>query len=117
MNIKKLTSVLAGASLAASFLVGGFAMAAPITPKVPTAPGQNKIICFDGTTDGGFGGVCTLNSNGAKGTATLDNTVAVGTADYAGVYINNTTISGQTLGNITQLGYHYSGNIAPQPGN
>src|SRR5260221_2092400 len=116
MNIKKI--IIGGAASALLFgVVAISAFAAPITPKVPTAPGLNKIICFDGTTDGGFGGVCTLNSNGAKGTATLDNTVAVGSADYAGVYINATTMTGQTLGQITQLGYNYSGNIAPQPGN
>src|SRR6185369_9158829 len=82
-----------------------------------TAPGQNKLQCFDGTTDGGFGGLCTLNSNGAKGMATLNNSDSNPAGDYSGVYINNTTLTGQTLGNITQLGYNYTGNISPLPGN
>src|SRR4051812_8719197 len=99
-----------------SFLLTGIASAAPITPKTPTAPGLNKIQCFDGTTDGGFGGVCTLNSNGAKGPATLDNTVAVGDADYAGVYVPVSSVVGKPLGQITQLGYSYTGTVTPMPG-
>jgi hypothetical protein len=83
---------------------------------VDTAPGQNKLLCFDGTTDGGFGGVCTLNSNGAKGPATLDNTANNPSGDYAGVYVQNTTMSGQPLSSITQLSYQYTGTISPLPG-
>jgi hypothetical protein len=74
-----------------------------------TAPGQNKLLCFDGTTDGGFGGVCTLKANGAKGPATLNNTDSNAAGDYAGVYYANTTMSGQALGAVTQPGYTYSG--------
>ncbi len=82
-----------------------------------TAPGQNKIQCFDGTTDGGFGGTCTVNSQGAKGSATLALDSSNPNGDYAGVYTINSVIYGTTLSNITQLSYHYSGTIAPQPGN
>src|SRR5258708_6147940 len=77
--------------------------AAPGHHPPPTAPGQNKLLCFDGTTDGGFGGICTLKANGATGPATLDNTDSNPKGDYAGVYFANTTMTGQTLGNITQL--------------
>lgn len=84
---------------------------------VATAPGQNKLQCFDGTTDGGFGGTCTLNSNGAKGPATLDNSSSNPAGDYSGVYTLESTVYGQLLTDITQLSYHYSGTIAPQPGN
>ena len=59
---------------------------------VATAPGQNKLQCFDGTTDGGYGGTCTLNSNGAKGSATLDLTSSNPAGDYAGVYTLESTI-------------------------
>lgn len=82
-----------------------------------TAPGQNKLQCFDGTTDGGYGGVCTLNNNGAKGAATLNNTDTNPAGDYAGVYIAETTLSGQPLSKVAQLGYSYSGSSVPHPGN
>ena len=113
-NIKK----IAFGAAAGTLLLGSVAMSAFAAPSpVSTAPGQNKIQCFDGTTEGGFGGVCSLNSNGAKGTATLDNTDTNPSGDYAGVYILNSTLFGQLLTNVKQLSYHYSGNIAPQPGN
>jgi hypothetical protein len=86
--------------------------------SVATAPGQNKLQCFDGTTDGGgFGGTCTLNSNGAKGPATLDNSSGNTSGDYSGVYTLESTVYGQLLTNLTQLSYHYTGSIAPLPGN
>jgi hypothetical protein len=85
---------------------------------VATAPGQNKLLCFDGPSDGTiYGGHCTLKANGAKGPATLDNTDSDPDGDYSGVYIQNTSVSGQLLGNITQLGYSYSGITVPSPGN
>lgn len=86
--------------------------------SVATAPGQNKLQCFDGTTDGGaYGGTCTLNSNGAKGPATLDNSSGNPNGDYSGVYTLQSTVYGQLLTDLTQLSYHYTGSIAPQPGN
>jgi hypothetical protein len=89
----------------------------PANLSVTAAPGQNKLKCFDGATDGGFGGTCTLNSNGAKGTATLDNSSSSATGDYSGVYTLESTVYGQWLTDLTQLSYHYEGSIAPQPGN
>src|ERR1043165_7803189 len=95
-----------------------FAFINSVSAAAPsTAPGLNKLQCFDGTTDGGFGGTCTLNSNGAKGSATLDNSSTNPLGDYSGVYTLNSVIYGALLSSITQLSYHYSGNIAPQPGN
>lgn len=82
----------------------------------PTAPGQNKLQCFDGTTDGGFGGTCTLKANGAKGPATLNNTDTNAAGDYAGVYFANSTMTGQPLGSVTQLSYSYTGTTAQGPG-
>jgi len=94
------------------------AMAMPVSAAgLTTAPGQNKLQCFDGTTDGGFGGTCTLNSSGAKGSATLDlssNNIA---GDYAGVYTLDSNMYGALLTSLTQLSYHYTGTVAPQPGN
>ena len=90
----------------------------PVSAGAPTtAPGQNKLQCFDGTTDGGFGGTCTLTANGAKGPAMLANSDLVATGDYAGVYTLDSNLYGALLTNITQLSYHYTGTIAPQPGN
>src|SRR5437660_1367225 len=81
----------------------------------PAAPGQNKLLCFDGTTDRGFGGICSLSTDGAKGVGTLNNTDSNPNGDYAGVYIQNTTLSGQLLSAVTQLTYTYSGTVAPTP--
>jgi len=39
------------------------------------------------------------------------------TGDYSGVFTLESTIYGQLLTDLTQLSYHYSGTIAPQPGN
>lgn len=121
------------------FLLGGLAVSALILapmsgvasakahpPKVHKAHhhphghphGPNKLKCFDGPSDGSiYGGKCTLLSKGAKGKATLDNTDSNPNGDYAGVYTAKPTISGRLLGQVKQLGYHYKGNIAPQPGN
>lgn len=81
-----------------------------------TAPGQNKLLCFDGTTDGGFGGICKLTSSGAKGPATLNNTDTNVNGDYSGVYILDSTLFGQPLSNVKQLSYNYSGSTVPTPG-
>ena len=94
------------------------AWAMPVSADPPTtAPGQNKIQCFDGVTDGGFGGTCTLNSSGAKGSATLNLSSTNPNGDYAGVYTLDSNLYGALLTDVTQLSYHYTGTIAPQPGN
>lgn len=89
----------------------GIAIAVPAVPPghmVPTAPGQNKLMCFDGTTDGvPYGGTCVANSNGAKGSATL--TVTTLSLDYAGVYTNDSTMYGQKLGDVRTLSFTYTG--------
>jgi hypothetical protein len=94
------------------------AVAMPVSADAPTtAPGQNKLQCFDGVTDGGFGGTCTLNSSGAKGSAILNLSSSNPAGDYAGVYTLESNLYGALLTDITQLSYHYTGTIAPQPGN
>lgn len=99
-------------------LISLFAFALTASAEAPsTAPGQNKLQCFDGTTDTGFGGICTLNSNGAKGSATLDLTSDSATGDYAGVYTLESKLYGTLLSDLTQLSYHYTVSIDPQPGN
>ncbi|MEO5580883.1 MAG: hypothetical protein ABIR58_09495 [Gemmatimonadaceae bacterium] len=79
------------------------------TLSVATAPGQNKIECFQGG-----GGICTLDSNGAKGSATLDLTATPGS--YAGVETPASTLNGELLTDVTQLSYHYTGTTTPTPG-
>lgn len=106
--MKKIITYTAAVAMVSMALTAS--AAAPVT-----APGQNKLQCFDGTTDGGFGGICTV-SNGAKGSATLDNTDTNPNGDYAGVYIENSTLLGQTLSNVTQLSYNYTGTVSPLPG-
>lgn len=74
----------------------------------------NTLTCFSGTTDGGtYGGTCTI---APPGTATLALTSSNPNGDYAGVYFASSTLKGQTLSSITQLGYHYTGTKTPTPG-
>lgn len=110
--IKKLSALTAVITVVSAFAFTATAANGPVA----TAPGQNKIQCFDGTTDGGFGGTCTLKNSGANSPATLDNSDSNVNGDYAGVYVQNSTIFGQSLSQVTKLGYTYSGSIAPQPG-
>jgi len=112
--MKKIISYGAAFVAAATMLVSGLpaGAAAPVT-----APGQNKLQCFDGTTDGGFGGTCTLNSKGAKGSATLALDSTNPSGDYAGVYTLESKVYGTALSNLTQLSYIYTASIVPQPGN
>lgn len=93
------------------------ALAMPVSAG-PTSPGQNKLQCFDGVTDGfGNGGTCTLDSHGSKGSATLNLSSGDPDGDYAGVYTLESGLYGSLLTDITQISYHYSGTIAPLPGN
>jgi hypothetical protein len=69
----------------------------------PAAPGQNKIQCFQSGD-----ATCTLNSNGAKGSATL--TVNSVPADASVYFLRwNGSIYGALLSDITQLSFTYTG--------
>lgn len=106
------------AAIAATFAAA--LATAPTVESAPpaTAPGLNKIKCFDGPTDGDvYGGSCLLMSKGAKGPAILDNTDDDPDGGYAGVYVENSTLIGRPLPAVRQLGYHWFGTIEPQPGN
>jgi hypothetical protein len=63
------------------------------TPR-PT-PNPNPLLCFDGTTDGGFNGHCTLITGGAT-LNTLDDNTNPNDA-YAGVYYATSTNTGKPL--------------------
>ena len=67
----------------------------------------NKLQCFDGTTDGGFNGTCTLTSDGAV----LDTTDGDANPNnaYAGVYLQNTNLDGRRLSQVHNLGFSYDG--------
>ena len=87
----------------------GFAMTVNAAP-LSTAPGQNKLLCFDGPSEGTiYGGTCTLTSQGPKGPAILDNTDGDPDGDYSGVYVLNSTLNGSTIGDVKQLSFNYTG--------
>ncbi len=93
-----------GMTVFALLLVSSTASAA-----VSTAPGQNKLLCFDGHSEGGiYGGNCTLKGNGARGPATLDNTDGDTDGSFSGVYIEATTLTGALLGEIGKLSFTYT---------
>ncbi len=97
MNIKKIAiGISAGAILFGS--LAGSAFAVPVA----TAPGQNKIVCFQSGA-----ATCTLNNSGAKGSATL---TVTGAGD-ASVYFTgfNDSIYGVLLSDVTQLSFMYTG--------
>ena len=89
---------------------------AHITGRRPQRRDRTNFSASMALTDGGFGGTRTIKGNGAKGPATLNNTDTNSAGDYAGVYYANTTMSGQPLTAVTQLGYTYSGTTHPTPG-
>ena len=110
------TLIIAFFVLLGVVVVSGIAYAAG-APRT-TAPGLNKLLCFDGENDLDiYSGTCTLNSKGAKGSATLDLSSGNPDGDYAGVYTLDSTVYGQLLTNITQMSYHYTGTITPSAGN
>ena len=87
----------------------------PPPPAATPTPNLNPLLCFDGTTDtangetGGavYGGLCTINPGGTS--ATLNNLVPVGSGDYSGVYYKTSSLSGKMVGDVTQLGFSYTG--------
>jgi hypothetical protein len=112
-KISKIGTALVALAFALSFATGANAAPGPHGP-VATAPGQNKIQCFSGTMDGGYNGTCTLNSNGAKGSATLNNNDndLDPYNNYSGVYTANSNMYGKTVGNVGQLSFTYTGDVA-----
>jgi hypothetical protein len=70
----------------------------------------NKLLCFDGTTDGGFNGVCTLTEDGAT-LNTIDGD-ANPNNNYAGVYIQNTNLDKRVLSHVHNLSFTYDGSVA-----
>jgi hypothetical protein len=79
-------------------VIAASAFAAPPT----TAPGQNKFVCFQSGD-----ATCTANTNGAKGSATLNVTGAGDASVYYTGY--NDSIYGVLLSGVTQLSFTYTG--------
>lgn len=101
--VRRLSSITIAAAIFTA-LVASFAVAAP----PGAAPGQNKIQCFADPP-----GVCTLNSNGAKGSANLDTTAG----GVAGVYFVgfNDSFYGVQLSQITKLSFTVIGTPGIDP--
>jgi hypothetical protein len=70
----------------------------------------NKLQCFDGTTDGGFNGTCTLTADGAVLNATDGD--ANPNNNYAGVYILKSNLEGRALSHVHNLSFGYAGSTA-----
>ena len=72
---------------------------------------SSRLTCFDGTTDGGFYGLCSTKA----GYAVLDNvtndaTGATNPSDqYSGVYVKNNSVVGKAIGAVKALGFSYIG--------
>ncbi len=64
-----------------------------------TAAAANPLLCFSGTTDGGFNGTCTLTASGAI-LNTFDGDTNPNNA-YAGVYYAESNLSGRPLATVT----------------
>ena len=75
--------------------------------------GQNKLLCFSGTDDGGiYGGTCTLTRRGAQSPAIIDTDDGDPDGSYAGVYSNSRSIYGKPLSSISTLSFRFTGDPA-----
>jgi len=90
------TTTLASLSVAAPPVMS--AGSAPFAAPPATAPGKNKLKCFDGPSEGApQGGSCTMKGRGAMGPATLDVSSTDPDGDYAGVYYQEGSIYGAEM--------------------
>jgi hypothetical protein len=88
-----------------ALLVTAFGAVTASAAAPSTAPGQNKIVCFQSGA-----ATCTVNTNGAKGSVTFTVTgPGAASAYYVGY---NNSVYGVKLGNLTQLSFQYTGDAA-----
>lgn len=88
-------------------------LSATLFGNAGTAAAANPLLCFDGTTDtangdtGGlvFGGFCVLNPSGTS--AVLDTVVVGPDGSYAGVYYEVTSLSGELVGDVSDVSFDY----------
>ena len=71
-----------------------------------TAAAANPLLCFSGTTDGGFNGTCTLTATGAT-LNTFDGDANPNNA-YAGVYYAESTLPGEPLAAASVISFTYA---------
>src|SRR5438132_13914864 len=113
--MRKITTYIAALALAVSSL--GLAITASAAAN-PQPNGSNKLQCFDGTSDGGFYGLCsisngggTLNNNSPSDTPAGND--ATGTSNpydqYSGVYITGSNLSGKALSSVNNISFNYTG--------
>lgn len=76
-----------------------FVLSAVLLGNGGTAAAANPLLCFDGTTDGGFNGHCTLVAGGAI-LDTIDGDTNPNNA-YAGVYYAESNLSGDPLAGVS----------------
>jgi hypothetical protein len=77
-----------------------FVLSAALLGNAGTAAAAgNPLLCFDGTTDGGFNGTCTLIAAGAI-LNTFDGDTNPNNA-YAGVYYAQSSLSGKALATVS----------------
>ena len=76
-----------------------FVLSAVLLGNGGTAAAANPLLCFDGTTDGGFHGHCTLVAGGAT-LDTIDGDSNPNNA-YAGVYYAESSLSGKPLAGLS----------------
>ena len=101
--------VVAALATALTGMVAAGAGAAQPGQSLNSTP--NKLLCFDGTTDGGYYGLCSID----HGVATLDNVTNdltgadKSTDQYSGVYLEKSNLPGKAIGRVKQLGFSYTG--------
>jgi hypothetical protein len=102
---------LLGVAVLATALTGMIAGAAAAQPGQSVSFTANQLTCFDGTTDGGYYGLCSMQAGVAK----LDNESNDATPttnpydQYSGVYLKRSNLIGKAIGNVRQLGFSYTG--------
>jgi len=103
---------LLGVAVLATALTGIIASTAGAAqPGNSMSFGANQLTCFDGTTDGGYYGLCSMT----HGVATLDNVTNDKTGpttsndQYSGVYLKKSALVGKAIGDVKQLGFSYRG--------
>jgi hypothetical protein len=82
------------------------ALSATLFGSAGTVAAANPLLCFSGSTDpGDFNGICTLIEGGAV-LETVDGDADPNNA-YAGVYYEVTSLSGELVGDVSDVSFDY----------
>ncbi|HSG74777.1 MAG TPA: hypothetical protein VLA30_01410 [Burkholderiales bacterium] len=112
MTAGKISALIAVLALVGIVRANAFPLVPPMPQEhvVTITPGQNKLLCFGGTTESsGYGGRCTPNPMDAKDSVTLDTTDGHVDGSHAGIYTNDSTMYGRKLGDVSRLSFRYTG--------